>query len=164
MKRNCSVMIAGHLEGVVDSDSFKDLMLRKDEFTWINPADGHCTHDGPTMLKILMTTVNPTTHVGMTTLKNLIQEARLPKFGHDIKVMLNNMESHYKKTKELGQTYEDWTMHLFDALASGKNKVFTDSVQRNRDDWECGIEVKPASLILEAKAKYTNMVSLKTWN
>ena len=163
-KRNRSVMIADRIEGVISTDSYKDLMLQKEEFTWTSPNDGHPLHDGPTMLKLLVTTVNPTTRVGITSYKNKIQEARMNKHGHNLISMLNDMEANYKKIIELGKTHEDWTMHLFDAMLSAKNKVFTDFIQRKKDDWEIGIDIIPKNLITEAKAKYTNMITLNTWD
>ena len=87
-KQNRSVMIANRIKGVISTDSYKDLMLRKEEFTWTSPNDGHPLHDGPTMLKLLVTTVNPTTRVGVTSYKNKIQEARMNKHGHNLITML----------------------------------------------------------------------------
>ena len=55
-------------------------------------------------------------------------------------------------------------MHLFDAMLSSKNKVFTDFIQRKKDDWEIGKTIVPKDLITEAKSEYTNMITLKEWD
>ena len=65
-------MIASQLEGIISADSHKSLMLRKKDFTWTDPEDGHPIFDGPTMLKILAQSINPSTRVGVSDYKERI--------------------------------------------------------------------------------------------
>ena len=159
-----SRMIASRLEGVISSESHKSLMLRKKEFTWTDPNDGHPIFDGPTMLKILVQSINPTTRVGVSDYKERISSARMNKFNHDLIKMLDEMESNYNKILELGQQHEDWTLHVFNAMISAKNRVFTDYIQRKKDEWEVGEEVNVDTLINDAKSKYNNMVKQRLWD
>ena len=94
-ERMRSEMIAEHIEGIISNDSLKSLMLRKKEFTWTNSTNGHPSHDGPTMLKILVQSINPTS------------TARMHKFSHNLIRMLDEMESNYNHILELGQKHED---------------------------------------------------------
>ena len=160
-KRMRSRMISARIEGVISAESHKSLMLRKKDFTWTSATDGHPIHDGPTMLKILVQSINPTTRVGVSDYKERISSARMNKYSHDLIKLLDDMEANYNKILELGQTHEDWTLHVFNAMLSAKNRVFTDYIQRKKDEWEVGADVNVDELIVEAKAKYNNMVKQK---
>ena len=163
-ERMRSEMIAERIEGVISTESLKSLMLRKKEFTWTNSVDGHASHDGPTMLKILVQSINPTTRVGVSDYKDRISAARMNKFSHNLIQMLDDMESNYHRILELGQKHEDWTLHVFNAMLSAKNKVFTDYIQRKKDEWEVGEDINVDTLITDAKSKYNNMMKQRIWD
>jgi len=88
-----SRMIASRLEGIISSESLKSLMLRKRDFTWADQTDGHPIFNGPTMLKILVQSINSTTRVGVSDYKERISSARMNKYNHDLINMLDDMES-----------------------------------------------------------------------
>ena len=62
-------MIAKRIEGIFDEGSIKTLFNKKKEFTWTDPVDGSDEIDGPTLVQIIIASVNSTTHVGVSDLK-----------------------------------------------------------------------------------------------
>jgi hypothetical protein len=88
----------------------------------------------------------------------------MSKFGHNLDDMLTDMQDHYKKILQQGKTHDDWNLHVYNAMLSSKNAQFNAFVQRIKDDWEAGVDRNIDEVILKAKAKYINMVSLDEWN
>jgi hypothetical protein len=163
-RRNRAALIAERIEGIISAETHKSLMLRQSDFAWTDPHTGHASFDGPTMLKILVQMVNPTTRVGVNLHKRMIEKAKMSKFGHNLDDMLTDMQDHYKKILQQGKTHDDWNLHVYNAMLSSKNAQFNAFVQRIKDDWEAGVDRNIDEVILKAKAKYINMVSLDEWN
>ncbi len=53
-------------------------MLQKPKFQWTD-SGGNVYNDGPTMLKIIMDGINPSTRVGVSALQAQIEKATLAK-------------------------------------------------------------------------------------
>jgi len=94
-KRVRSEMIAKYLEGCLTKAALKQLDLRRSEFVWTDSSREKIT-DGPSMLKIVVDTINPSTHMGMGNLMKGIEMAMLAKFENNVDNMLNFMHSSYK--------------------------------------------------------------------
>ena len=54
-------------------------------------------------------------------------------------------------------------MDMFAALLSTKNQVFKDFVQRKKDAWETGTNIKLNELAEDALNKYNNMLEQRQW-
>lgn len=157
-----SRMIAKRIQGSITVASWKALLQRKDEFSWLNDR-GNYDHDGPTMLKILLSVVNPTTRVGVRDLRHEIRNATLAKFSHNVKLMLENMNGNYLQIIRKGQNHDNFEDDLFDALLTTKNLVFKNFIQRLQDEWESGKDFLPSELMETAIQKYNNMLQRGTW-
>ena len=159
-----SEMIAKRIENSISESSWKTLMLKKLAFTWTDTTTGTVHLDGPTMLYILLSLVNPTTRVGVSELKKLIMKATLPAFKHNVIDMLDDMASNYSRILELGGTHEDYLMNIFDALLTTTNIVFEHFIQSEKNKWEIGDEYTADNLIELATTKYNNLITDHKWN
>jgi hypothetical protein len=158
-----SEMIAKRVENSITPSSWKTLMLRKKDFTWINTTTGEVHFDGATLLFILFSTINPSTRVGVSGLKLLISKATLAAFGHNVIDMLNDMASNYARILELGGSHEDYLLHLFAALLTTNNEIFQQFIQAEKNKWELGEDYLADTLIDKATTKYNNMTSGNQW-
>jgi hypothetical protein len=158
-----SEMIAKRIENSIAPSSWKTLMLRKKDFTWINTTTGEVHFDGATLLFILFLTINPSTRVGVSGLKQLISKATLAAFGHNVIDMLNDMASNYARILELGGSHEDYLLHLFAALLTTNNEIFQQFIQAEKNRWELGEDYLADTLIDKATTKYNNMTSDNQW-
>ena len=163
-QRTRSKMIANRILGSLTSKAIKMLMLEKDKFQWYDDTTGNYETDGPTLLFIIFSKVNPSTRVGVSSFKKNIEKANLAKHKNNLELMLTDMKQNYSKIVELGKTHEDYVMHLFDAMLTSKNQIFCDYIQIKKNDWEEGSEVQPDTLMQEATTKYNNMCKQNTWN
>ena len=152
-----SRMIAKRIQGSITTESWKVLLQQKEHFSWLN-SRGNFDYDGPTMLKLLISVVNPNTRVGVRDLRTEIRNATLAKFGHNVKNMLESMNGHYLQILRKGQTHDNFEDDLFEALLSTKNLVFKNYIQRIQDEWEAGKDILPSELISTAIQKYNNML------
>ena len=78
-RRTRATMIAKRIEASLDKASKKSLFLDKAKFQWID-VNGTINNDGPTMLWLIMSKINPSVRVGVSTLKSNLMTATLPKF------------------------------------------------------------------------------------
>ena len=156
-----SQMIAKRLLGSICSVTRKTLFNKRTHFSWTD-GNGDAFYDGPTILYILLASVNPSTRVGVSKLKETIRNTRLEKFVFKIDDMISNMESNYNLIIERGHKHDDIVMDLFTALLSTKNTVFQDFIQRKKDQWEDGTDMTFDELAASALCKYNNMVEQRT--
>ncbi len=163
---NASVL-AKLIENVLTTIGFQDLLLQKDMFTFTNNATGEIHFDGPTMLKIILTQIDPDTIVGMDTLKAQLESMKLHEYGNDVAKMLTSMQSIYNTLKENGHEPDSYRCYVYTALTSGPNADFNAFMQRIMDDIQSGNgyhkNITTDNLIITARTKYNNMVADKTW-
>ena len=133
-------------------------MLHKDKFSWTSTTTGEVKFDAPTMLYLFVSNLNPSTRVGVTEFENEIQNARLDKYDHNLKEMLDNMQDNYGHITDLNQTHQAYLMHLFDALLSFWNDVSNAYIQRKKDFWEEIVTLTHDALIVDANTKSNNMM------
>ena len=157
-----SKMIAKRLQNSIDDASWKSLLQKQTDFAWLNQK-GNYDYDGPTMLKILLSTVNPATRVGVKELRKAIRTARLPRYKHDVQAMLDNMNNNYLKIIRKEESHDNYEDDLFEALLSSKNDIFRNYIQRLQDEWESGKDITPGDIMELALRKYNNMLERKIW-
>ena len=157
-----SKMIAKRLQNSIDAASWKSLLQKQDDFAWLNQK-GNYDYDGPTMLKILLSTVNPATRVGVKELRKTIRDARLPRYKHDVKAMLDDMQNNYLQILRKEETHDNYEDDVFEALLSSKNDIFRNYIQRLQDECESGKDITPGDIMELALRKYNNMCKRKIW-
>ena len=157
-----SRMIAKRIEGSITVASWNSLLQKKSEFAWLN-ARGNFEYDGPTMLKIIITAVKPSTRVGVSDITLEIQNSRLNKYNYDVKQMLDDMNHNYQSLTIQNHQHPNYILDLFHALLSAKNDEFRDFIQRMKDEWEGGKDIKPEELMETATSKYNNMIKQNSW-
>ena len=154
-RRVRSKMIAKRIENSISTVSWKTLFSKRKHFTWTH-TNGNASYDGPTMLQILVSGINPSTRVGVSDLKSLIQSTRLVQFHYNVVDMCDSIMSNYELIGKRGGKHDDIILDIYDALLSGKNEVFNRFVERSKDDWEVGSDVTHDAFINSAR-------SITTW-
>ena len=160
-------MIAKRIEGSLDKASLASLMLEKSKFEWTQ-SDGTIVYDGPTMLYIILSKINPSVKVGVSSFKHNLSHASTEKFKHNVDDLLDYMHQNYTDIYQNQGTHYDYILNLFDALATSNNAEFRNYVQGLRDDWELDDSAIPDAihadlLHTKVKTKYVNMSKAKRW-
>lgn len=163
-ERTRSTMIAKRILGSISTSSRKTLFTMKKDFSWLDGTTGEYNYDGPTILHILMASVNPNTRVGVSGLKEKIRMAKMGAFNHNVKDMLTDIASNYNLIVEQGFSHDDIIMDTFNALLTSKNMEFTTYIQRHKDEWEEGKSYTLDAISIDAVNKFNNMVHQKLWN
>ena len=136
------------------------------KYIWTLPT-GEQIYDGPTMLQILVSAVNPSSMVGITNLKEKLRAITLSGFQHNVVEMFNHQCSVYQEIQQLGKTHEDIIFDTFKALTTTTNSEFDAFVKDLKNKWETqedGEEtVTHDELVEKCTAKYNNLVHQKTW-
>jgi hypothetical protein len=114
------------------------------------------------MLKLILDELRPSTNVGVSKEKHLIETARMPMYKENVKALLDSVELAFQTIRKQEPGYEWDLRHLYDALTSGRNQTFKDFIQRRKDDWEVGNGITPTELIREARMKYANSTAAET--
>ena len=162
-----SAMIAKRIERSLDKNSLKSLTIHKAKYEW-KETNGIINNDGPTMLYLLLTKINPSVRVGISTLKTNLATATLPKFSHNVDQLFDFMETQYKEIKSKGGRHDDYTLNIFNALETTNNNEFKRYVAGQKDKWETtnlGIDDEILAEGIQEKmlSKYNNMKLAKTW-
>ena len=166
-RRTRSLMIAIRIEASLDKESLKSLMLEKKHFQW-KDVTGSINNDGPTMLYLLLSKINPSVRVGISTLKTNLASATLPKFKHNVAELLDYMKMQFNQIITDGGMHNDYTLNLFTALLTSNNDEILKFIGRLKDDWECGDgndnDLVTADFLQEkALTKFNNMVQAGLW-
>ena len=104
---NASVLVK-FIENVLSTLGFQDLLLQHDAFTFTDATSGEVHFDGPTMLKLILTQIDPDMIVGMDSLKAQLESMKLHDFGNDVGKMLTKMQGIYQTLKENGHTLDSY--------------------------------------------------------
>ena len=140
-RRTRSTMIAKRIKASLDKASMKSLNLEKSKFQW-RDANGTIHNDGPTMLYLILTKVNPSVRVGISSLKQNLMSANLPKFQHNVIKLLDYMSEQMLQIKDKQGSHDDFTLNLFNALATTNFKEFSSFIATERNEWE----ISPSSV------------------
>lgn len=168
-RRVKSQIIAKAIENTMKPASFKTLELRKSAYQWYDQARGEMVNDGPTMLHLILSSINPSTKVGNSTLKLSLSSARLSQYNNELDKMLDAMQATYDRIIENNGSHEDFMLNIYQALTDTKTVHCEDFrlwAGRQKDLWESD---KPdalsiEALIAEAKQKYTDLVEASNWS
>ena len=117
-------MIANQILGIISTSTRKTLFTKRKDFSWLDTQTGEFNYDGPTILHILIVSVNLSKRVGVTRLKEKIRVARMSVFEHNMKSLLANIASNYNLIVEQGFLHDDIIMDTFNALLKSKNVEF----------------------------------------
>ena len=91
------------------------------------------TMDGPTMLQILVQSINPTTRVDVSNYKLAIQNSKILDHAGNMKEMLEDMDTNFQHIIRQKHTHDDYGMHLFTSMLTSKNEEFNSMIQRLKD-------------------------------
>ena len=166
-RRVRSMMIAKRIEASLDSVSKKSLFLDKKKFQWTE-GNGTINNDGPTMLFLIMTKINPSVRVGISTLKMNLMTATLPKFEHSVPALIDYMVAQMNDITDMQATHEDFTLNLFTALATTNNDEFRTFIATEKNTWETNAlleddRVTADFLIQKVNMKFNNMSKANQW-
>ena len=133
--RVCIKMIAKGIQAHISKASFQYLLLEKKHFEWAG-ANEDQKWDGLVTLWLIWKKINPTTQVGISNLKDAIEQATLQKSSNNVFKMLNRMQQNFEDIKDRGSTHDDYLCHIFRALMTSTNMLFRDFIQQEKDKWE----------------------------
>jgi len=160
-KRVRSEMIAKYLERCLIKATLKQLDIRRSEFVRTD-SSGEKITDGPSMLKIVVDTINPSTRVGVGNLMKDIEMSTLA-IENNVDDMLDFIYSSYNQLIDEGEVHPHFVRYFFNALLSGNIEIFTQTIQWENDDWEKGTDVSHEDLISMASSKFKNMIADRSW-
>ena len=161
-RRVWSKMIAKRIDSSLSSASWKVLFGKCKNFTWTG-SNGDASYDGPMMLQIIISTVNPSTRVGISDLKVSIRTARLVQVQWNVVVLCDKMTADYLLITQLNGRHDDMVLDTYTVLLSEKNDIFNNFVQRGKDDWELGKDQNFEDVMENTTVKYNNMVKQTIW-
>ena len=111
------------------------------------------------MLWLILKMINPTTQVGISNLKDAIEQETLQKFSNNVFVMLDRMQKNLEDIKDSGSTHNDYLHHMLRALMTYTNAIFRDFIQKEKDKWETEGTTTSNELSNLDQGKFNNMVS-----
>ena len=94
------------IQAHISKASFQYLLLERICFEWAG-ANGDQKWDGLVMLWLILKKINPTTQVGISNLKDTIEQATLHKSSNNVVVMLDRMQQHLEDIEDRGSTHND---------------------------------------------------------
>ena len=162
-------VVAEVLKNLLTPAGWDDLMLQKSKFTFTT-TDGNESHDGPTMLKVLLEEIDPTSSVNIELHRQAIEGSKLHNFKGNVVEMLKDIEKHHQAIVSNGHSYDPDTYrrHLLAALLSGPNAVFNSKLEGIKSDVDAcygfNAKITPGELITVAKQQYVNIDRRGEWN
>lgn len=98
-------MIAERIKGYLKLSDWENLQNDAMDYAW--KGSYVIENDGPSMLYHLLRRCNPSTCVGVSSLKTQLRDARSPQFKHDVRKLTDFMQKQYKKIIEKGFKHDD---------------------------------------------------------
>ena len=160
-RRVKSRIIAKRILGRLKAADYKILKNKESKYKW--SGHGKVEYDGPTILRLLLQSCNPSTRVGVLELKTDLREADSAKFKHNVKDLTDYMSSKYREIQEKGQQHQDYLLDLFNALKTVPNSDFAAFVRDERQAWEIRGTKDADQLIAKCLTIYNNAVSSNRW-
>ena len=126
-------------------------------------------YDGVLLWAILIKYICPTTKVSSSNHKDELDIANLKDFSYDIKKFNSWFE---RKRRDIirdkrGDSYQEYTRHLFKTYLTANNKDFIDSVKKERGDWLLGLKSEDYSYkdaMTFGLSLYNNHLVMKDWS
>ena len=140
----------------------KSLMTREKVFKWMT-ADGQDTLDSLLILQIIVESIKPSTHVGISVLKDQICATWLAGHNYNVKDMCDHLHILYGKIKEQNGSHEDMVKDTFVAVLSGTNSEFNLHMNFLKNKWELGKDFTLDDVANAAITKYNNLDGAKSW-
>ena len=84
-------IIAKRIKNSLTTSSWQTLFSKRKHFTWAK-SDDTAIYDGPTILRILISSVNPSTRVDVSDLKTSIRITKLNQFQYNVTYMYDNYD------------------------------------------------------------------------
>ena len=156
-------MIAKGVQAHISKASFQYLLLEKKHVEWAG-ANGDQKWDGLVMLLLILKKINPTTQVGISSLKDTIEQATLQKSSNNVVVMIDRMPQNLEDIKDRGSTHDDYLCHMFRALMTSTNMIFRDFIQREKDKWDTEGTITSDELSNLDRNKFNNVVATTEWS
>ena len=126
------------VENLLTTAFYEELMLSKDEFTFLNPTTKEVELDGAAMMYLIFAKVDPDTIVGLDAVEDSLKAIKLSNFGNNVGKLLTAMEAKYKILKDNRRPPQNYSKILLEALISGQNADYNVFVKRIIDDRELG--------------------------
>jgi len=101
-------------------------------------------------------TINPSTRVGVGNLMEVIEQATMAKY-EDVDELLKHLQATYNRILDEGESYPHFLRYLFKELLTAKNRVFANTIQSLKDNWEIGKDITINVVIGAASAKHKNV-------
>ena len=114
-----SNVVAEWLKNVIDDVSFARLLLKKSVFSFVDAATGTVSFDGPLMLKIALSKLDPNVVVGIELLRQRLETIRLHTFKNNVDEMCDEIEGIMKQIEGIKKDCESIRRYTITALASG---------------------------------------------
>jgi len=143
----------------LSSASIKALALEKKYFTW-QDDDGNEKIDDPTLIKIILSKLAPSTVLGVQKLREKISWFELKNFEYNVANMLDAMQGSYDEILSQGGSMDTYITSLFESLLSSSDTVFNTwmTTQQNKY-YEDSPQFQVNNLIFGAKHQYNNLVA-----
>jgi len=157
------------IKNTLTPPAWDDLMLHSAKFTFVSPT-GSKSYDGPCMMKVIYSEIEPTASVNIALHRQAIETTRMHDFKGNVVEMLKSIEKHHQAIVGNGQQYdkETYRRHLLTSLLSGQNSTFNNKIQAIKSDVESGngynSSISPGELITSSKQQYVNMERRGEWN
>ena len=157
------------LKNILTPIGFKDLMLQLDKFTFTDTT-GEKRYDGPTMLKVALEEIDPTSSVNVELHRQAIEGTELHDFKNNVVKIFKTIEKHHQAIISNNHKYDSdmYRRHLLSALLTGSNATFNtkiDQIKSNVDTcYGFHSDITPSALITLAKQLYTNIDRRREWS
>ena len=127
--------------------------------------NGNVYDDGTSLLGVIFSKVDPSTVVGVSNLKGLIEKADLAAFNHIVPDMLVFFKRTKMKIEAAGdRNYKEYGRLLFDALMTSQNKAFLNLTTISNAAHEEGKQVLTfAEIAMDATNRYNTLLSRGRW-
>ena len=119
------------LKNILTPNGFEDLMLHQEKFTFTS-ATGVKRYDGPTMLKVALEEIDPTSSVNIEMHRQAIEGAKLHDFKNNVVEILKAIKKHHQAIVSNNHKYDGDTYrcHLLSALLAGANATFNTKIDQ----------------------------------
>jgi hypothetical protein len=156
------------LRNVLDKEAYAELLLKKEDFEFIDVATGDIVFDGIIMLYLTLNKYDPSVVVGIECLRVKLETIRLHGYKNNVKELCTDFQQTVKDIRRLGGTCESTRRYLMTALMSGPNAKFNSYIDRINDDIEAKSgpykDFTVESIMSAATTKYETMDCTGDWS
>ena len=103
-------------------------------------SNGSIVRDGAMMILLALKLINPNTQVGISNLKQELNDMAPAKAGNNIGEMLLMMQSLIQQIELKGGTHQDLVLNIFNSCEKSSNATFVNFTRTLRDEWESSLD------------------------